>query len=393
MLFAASAAAASAATNKLIVIAIDGLDYRYLRDADRLHLKIPVLRRLMAGGEMAEGVVSVVPAENWPAMTSIMTGVMPAQHGVLSNDQADEKSRMQTLWQSAEKAHLKVAMIFWPASKSANATFLCPDVWDKPRGTTIPFEPIAAGCTTGLVSRITGTYPRFSKSIWNDETAMAALDYLLEHEQPDLTLARLSDLDAEERETGALSVYSREVLENDDEMLGRTLKMLPSHSVVAVVSDHGFETENFVVRPKVLLRTTAVEVKYGLIGTSDPTVAASMRKLVGAKKTGIAREVPLAELRRYWPSGKWIAAFDTMPGYIALNDTKGAAVGLGNHKGVHDLWPRRPGFRSVFIMWGDGIRPGKMGELAMPTVGLRLAAVLGLPLADVLPPVTTKRKN
>ena len=38
------------ANRKLIVISIDGLDSRFLRDADRFHLKIPTLRKLAATG-------------------------------------------------------------------------------------------------------------------------------------------------------------------------------------------------------------------------------------------------------------------------------------------------------------------------------------------------------
>ena len=69
----------------LLVISIDGLDYRYLRDADQLGLKIPNLRRVMAQGEVADGVVGVFPTVTWPSHTTLITGVAPRVHGIRGN--------------------------------------------------------------------------------------------------------------------------------------------------------------------------------------------------------------------------------------------------------------------------------------------------------------------
>ena len=64
------ATALGARTAPLLVLSVDGLDWRYLRDADRLGLKIPNLRRLMAEGEVAQGVIGVYPTVTWPSHTS-----------------------------------------------------------------------------------------------------------------------------------------------------------------------------------------------------------------------------------------------------------------------------------------------------------------------------------
>ena len=77
-----SSPAASADRHKLLVISVDGLDWRYLRDRNKLGLKIPTLRRFMAGAETADGVVGVWPTITWPSHTTIVTGVRPDQHGI-----------------------------------------------------------------------------------------------------------------------------------------------------------------------------------------------------------------------------------------------------------------------------------------------------------------------
>ncbi len=73
------------AAQPLVVISVDGLDNRYLAEADQRGLKIPTLRRLMREGQYSRGVVGVVPTITWPSHTTILTGVDPVVHGILSN--------------------------------------------------------------------------------------------------------------------------------------------------------------------------------------------------------------------------------------------------------------------------------------------------------------------
>jgi hypothetical protein len=65
-LFPSKAEAQKKIARSLIVISVDGLDHRYLRDCDKLGLKIPHLRRLMKEGEWTDGVVGVLPTVTWP---------------------------------------------------------------------------------------------------------------------------------------------------------------------------------------------------------------------------------------------------------------------------------------------------------------------------------------
>ncbi len=359
-----------------------------------MRLKIPTLRRMIAQGAMADGVIGVTPALSWPSLTTLVTGVPPKVHGVTSNEPADKQRpawfsadsvNSQTLWQAAAARHLTTALLFWPATVGARVDFDCPEFWESHASSEVLFAPIADKCTSGLVERIASVYPSFTKSLWTDSTGMQAATYLERFEQPDLTMVHITDLDVEEHETGALSLYSRDLLENEDELIGNALKVLPPHAVVAIVSDHGFETADHVVRPRVMLKQAkargSAEVRHGLIGTTDPSVAAALRKEIG-KKSGIAREVPLSEVRAFAPElTTWVAAFDTLPNYVASEEEKGAPVGLGTHKGVNDLWPTRPGYRASFVLWGDGVKAGtRLGEISMLDVAPTLADALGLKL-------------
>ncbi len=153
-----------------------------------------------------------------------------------------------------------------------------------------------------------------------------------------------------------------------------------------MVSDHGFENGNRVVRPKVLLRQAGVkgrvEVVDGLIGTPDAVVAQALRKLMEqGRNSGIAREVKMVEVKARAPAlGRWVAAFDTLPDCIASDEDHGPGLGAGTHLGVHGFWPTRPGYRSVFILGGEGVRPVKLGEIDMLQIAPTFADVLGIKL-------------
>ncbi|MDQ6676702.1 MAG: alkaline phosphatase family protein [Acidobacteriota bacterium] len=244
LLFSLCAQADAQSHRKLLVISIGGLDARYLKDADRLHLKIPTLRRISREGAAAEGVIGVVPEETWAAEITLVTGVSPGRHGVLTSQSPVQTPKTMTLWQAAAAKNMKTALIYWPATVGAEADYNCPQYWEGKAEADLPFGPISLKCTPGLVQRISSVYPGFSKDQWNDATALVGLRYLLQYEEPDLSLVHIADLDQEERETGALSLYSREVLENQDEMIGQAIARLPEHTQVAIVSDHGFETED-----------------------------------------------------------------------------------------------------------------------------------------------------
>jgi len=229
-------------------------------------------------------------------------------------------------------------------------------------------------------------FPPFGKELWSDSSAAQAAQYLLTVHKPDLLFVHFSEVDSDQHETGALSIYAREALENNDDLIGQLLARVAPRTIVAIVSDHGFENNNHFVRPRVLLReahvTGRVELADGLIGALDAPAAAGLRRLIGqGRKSGIAREVPMAEVRARAPGlSRWMAAFDTLPGYVANGENNGPGVGPGDHLGTHLMWPGRPGYRSVLILAGAGIRPVKLGDIDMLQIAPTLAEIQGIRL-------------
>jgi predicted AlkP superfamily pyrophosphatase or phosphodiesterase len=381
------------AAHKLLVISVDGMDARLLSEPT-LHVKVPNMRKLMKEGASAT-VLGVAPSDTWPSHASLVTGVSPWQNGIVTNAgaNADDRAfsaaavRTEPLWIAATKAGRKVATIYWPSTLGANVAFDFPEYWQGRKGNAVPLDPILQkAAPAGIGARVAMMYPGFEKELWDDTSSADAALYLYSTEKPDVVFLHMNEADAEQHETSALSIYAREILETDDELIGQILKKLEPGTLVALISDHGFENHNRTVRPNVLLRQAGVkgraEVADGLIGTTDPGVADALRKLMEqGRKNGIAREVKMAEVKARVPSlGRWVAAFDTLPDTVASDEDRGPGVGAGTHNGVHGFWPTRPGYRSVFILAGDGIRPVKLGEIDMLQIAPTLAEAIGVRL-------------
>lgn len=79
---------------------------------------------------------------------------------------------------------------------------------------------------------------------------------------------------------------------------------------------------------------------------------------------------------------RWVAAFDTPQNYVATADETGPALGPGSHMAVNGLWPSRVGYRSVFMMSGQGIAAKNLGGLDLLQVAPTLADAIGVKLPD-----------
>lgn len=356
-------------SHKLIVISVAGLDARFLAEPVS-RLKIPNIRKLMRTGTAAAGVIGVAPSNTRASAISMVTGLAPA----------DDVSAA-TLWQAAAGKGIKTAGIYWPGTAAGQLSFDLPATNEHVDG-SIPFDEVARkAAPAGIADRIEKSSPGFQKDLWDDSSATTAAVYCLRVEKPDMLLVELTDLDFEQRETRAFTVYARQTLEDDDEHIGRILAAAAPDTIVALVSGHGFENEDYVVRPRVMVKGP-VDVKDGLIGTADQAVAEELRQLLkDGRRHGLAREVPMSEVKAKAPNiTGWVAAFDTPPAYVAKAQNRGPALGPGTHLAVSGLWPTRPGYRSVFVISGPGIPARHIGEIDLLQIAPTLADIIGVDL-------------
>jgi predicted AlkP superfamily pyrophosphatase or phosphodiesterase len=114
----------------VILISLDGWRHDYLARAE-----VPTLRALAAQGVRSEGLIPAFPSKTFPNHYTIVTGLYPQNHGIVSNTMLDpaigpdrftmssataKDSRWwggEPLWVTAEKQGQRSASMFWPGSE------------------------------------------------------------------------------------------------------------------------------------------------------------------------------------------------------------------------------------------------------------------------------------
>jgi predicted AlkP superfamily pyrophosphatase or phosphodiesterase len=115
----------------LILISLDGWRWDYLDRA-----KAPNLRKLAAAGVRAEGLIPSFPTKTFPNHYTIVTGLSPEHHGIVSNTIVDrtigpDRFTMtsatakdarwwggEPLWVTAIRQGRRASILFWPGSEA-----------------------------------------------------------------------------------------------------------------------------------------------------------------------------------------------------------------------------------------------------------------------------------
>ena len=135
----------------LILISMDGFRSDYIERVETPHLD-----RVIAGGVRAEGLIPPFPSKTFPGHYTLVTGLYPGHHGIISNNMRDpgwpeefglnrrrevENGRWwggEPIWVAAQRQGLRSAVYFWPGSEAA-VQGVRPTHWYK-FDASVPFE-------------------------------------------------------------------------------------------------------------------------------------------------------------------------------------------------------------------------------------------------------------
>jgi predicted AlkP superfamily pyrophosphatase or phosphodiesterase len=406
LFFAASLAAQPRA---LVLISIDGLPPAYLNDADKYHLKIPALRRLMAEGTHADSVRNVMPTVTYPNHTTLITGVAPARHGIFNNTTFDpdhknmdgwywyaEDIKVPTLWDVAAKAGWPVGSVSWPVSVGGRGVnYLIPEYWRSQtaedrklmRALSTPglfadLEPEAGPYITNLSDAIAGDLARTRYAVG-----------IIRHKHARFITVHLAALDHLEHEHGPFSPEAFATLEEIDKMVASietAMRAETPDTVVCIVSDHGFAKIDHQVNLAALMKGSQATVwsasGSALIVLKDPAARAEVEKqlkqLAADPANGIDHIMDRKELASLGAAPNADFAVDMKPGF-----TVGSSASF-KPGGTHGFSPEHPEMRATFVIAGPGIkRGGTLGEIDMRSIAPTLAKVMGgaLPTAEGAP--------
>jgi hypothetical protein len=438
-LFILAAAPAVAQTHQpVLMISVDGMRPDYVTDADAHRLRIPNLRRILAEGAHASGVNGVLPTVTYPSHTTLVTGVWPAEHGILNNGRFDPERKFSgawywyadaikvpTLWSAAHTSGLHTASVSWPVTvDSADIDFDIPEYWRSagPGDANNPDDRFLMnsvshpdGELAHIAARVKTPYMMGNDTtLAGDEVRTTySLDILKQH-RPEFMTIHLSSLDEEEHLHGPFSDEANADLEGIDVMIGRLVAQERANypnAVIAIVSDHGFAPVEHAVNFAVpFIQAGLIQLGKGSSGNPvvtswqaepwsagcvtpiilhDPGDSVTRDKVKNMLDTLAANptngvESVLDHQQTIALGGFPDAAFlvTLKVGYCNGSALSGAMVTASAQKGAHGYnIATTPAMRSSLFIFGQGIAHGKdLGLVDMRQIAPTLAQVLGVSL-------------
>ena len=430
-------------TSHLVLISISGLRADDVNDAEKLRLAIPTILALRAKGSYAVGVESVYPSQSRPAHVSIVTGVLPADHGITSDFPFVEQTGAQstkphlssteikadTIWEAAKREGLTTAAISYPLTVGAAINFILPEAGEEkgdynsnpPR---LMNEILHALKTESKVIPLTSKPGNLVHQTQDDFKAEAAA-YLIEKYRPNLLLINFTSLDLAQKRFGIRSTETKAVMALIDNLIKKIvsaigLAKLADETTFLIVSDHGSSQIEREFRPNVLL------AKKGLLTTDEQGNVKSWRAIVlsfdgsaavflknpqdepTAQEVGkifseldkdsdnpLWRITPRRDGTRLGVDPRAVFYLDAAPRYKISSRANGPAIAKTEERAAHGYLPSRAEMRATLIVAGKGIKANQRIEYARlidiaPTVGRLLGLEMKSARGRVLSEVVTQ---
>ncbi|WP_367348288.1 alkaline phosphatase family protein [Sphingobium yanoikuyae] len=414
----------------VLLISIDGLRPGDVLEADKRGLALPNLRRFLTQGAHASGVTGVLPTLTYPSHTTLMTGVSPARHGIVSNNSFDpmqinqggwywyaQDVKVPMLWDVAAKAGLSTGNIHWPVSVAARGVrWNLPQIWRT--GHADDAQLLDALATPGLKAELERAVGQpyamgIDESLSGDQNRGRFATALIAAHQPDFLTIYLTALDHEQHGSGPDTPAAKAVLEKIDAIVGDLIaaeRKAHPDALIALVSDHGFEATHSglnLFRPFIDagLITLGADDKIAswqampwigggsaaimLARPDDKMLADKVKglldRLAANPANGIDSIVDRAEMAKLGGNPQASFTINLKPGFVTdiFRGANAPLVAPTPVKGMHGYFPGPANLRATFMAMGPGVTPGKdLGLIDMRAIAPTLAKAMGASLPD-----------
>lgn len=387
-------------SSHVVLISVSGLRSDFATSAQLHRLSIPTIRSLLAKGSYAVATESVFPSETIPAHATMITGTLPADHGVISDCPFDEKGaapsekpyksagelKTDTIWELARRMNLVTAAVGFPLTADAAINFNLPD--DA-----------------------------------NDLSKASVAAEIIERHRPNLLLVNFTSFDAAQRRYGLLSEESLKSLDVVDGLVKKIVdaterSRIAEATTFIVVSDSGAASVEKEFNPNVILAKKgwlasdaqgrivswrAVAQPFGgsaAIFVRDPQDEKFVREVEEffnqqAEKpdSPIWRVISKRDAAKLGADPRAALYLDAAPSYAISSKMIGSSVTKAAFRAARGYAPSRAEMRGVFIIAGNGIKSGARLEYARlidvaPTIarllGLEMKTARGRVLAEVI---------
>lgn len=403
---------------RVILISIDGLMPSSYTTASPA--RVPNLRRLAREGVWADGVVGVLPTVTYPSHTTLITGVVPAVHGIVDNRILDPENRSSGAWywyardikvptlpMAARARGLRAAAVAWPVTVGMDLDYLVPEYWRSNHEESLSMMRALSAPRHMLESAEIARGKLFG---WpqNDRDRTDLATFMVRTFDPHVLLLHIIELDGAQHTYGPGSPQAIETLERVDGYVGEVLDAVKAsghegRTHVAIASDHGFLPLQTMLQPNAAFK------REGLLSVDERGVITSWQAYFHASggagfvyaKDAAARDRahqvlmrlkrdPANGIREVWARAELDARGAHPEAAFGLDVVDGFYTGSGHDvlvkpstsKGGHGFGPERPGLHAAFIMAGPTVQKrGSLGVIRMTQVAPTLASILGVSLS------------
>lgn len=418
------------AKNRLLVISLDavgGEDMEILRS-------MPNFGKFLEDASYCKDVESVYPSITYPAHVSIITGRMPAKHGVINNTllQPGRTSpdwywqrkyiKGTTLYDEATKAGLSVAAILWPVTAKAKIKYNMPEIFANRPWTNQILTSMSNG-SIGYQALMNGMFGHLRHGKTQpalDNFSQQVLLYTLSHYKPDVTLCHFTDVDTTRHLYGVKSPEAMVALARHDTRLGEIITLLKNQGLydstnIILLGDH-YQRDveriiylNHLLKEKGYLTTKGDKVlswkaickncdgsAYIYVKKEESVVAkelyALFHKLKQDPKYGIKAVYSGKEAKRRGADPKCTLMLEAAEGCYFLDEWRVFSENVmidqedvepDHMMAVHGYDPKLPAYSTVFMAKGpDFCKNIHIPSMHLVDEGVTMAKLLNLDLGE-----------
>ena len=416
-----SKAQTSQSVQHVILISIDGFRPEFYKDPS---WPAPNLQQMMAQGVYADSVRSVFPSVTYPSHTTIVTGAMPAKHGVMHNKPFDpqgtgdgwywyeEAIQTKTLWDAVKEAGLISAAVIWPVTVGApidyNIPVIRPGRGDKATQLSITRQ---VATPEGLLEEMeiyaTG---KLRPEIFNnnylimDENISRMGTWLIEKYKPSLTALHFISVDHAAHAEGRDGDKVKQAVALTDRAVGSVMEAvkragISKNTAIIITGDHGFVDARTRFNPNILLNEAGLmknkdnswKAQFQPAGGSaflylqDKQDKRTLRKVkqllndLPKEQQALFRIVERPELDAIGADPDVALALTGVGGVVFGGADNGNLVNSARG-GAHGFFPGSTQIHTGFIGWGEGFRKGgSIHYMGLEDIAPLIAEFLNLP--------------
>lgn len=417
----------------LIVLSFDAMsseDYQYMKT-------LPNFKFILDNGSHIERVTSVYPTLTYPAHTSIITGMLPKNHGIINNTlfQPGEISpdwywyrkhvKCSTLYDLAKEKGLRTAALLWPVTAGANIDYNLPEIWPNRWYENQALVSLLSG-TMCYILKLNNKFGKLRKGIsqpFLDDFILQSTLYTIKRKKPNLLLVHFTDVDTNRHLYGYNSKEAVDAIRRHDFRLGEILKAtkdigIYEDTTFVILGDHSALDEHTIININVLFKEKGLialdsngqlkdwEAYFsscdgsGYVYLKNPHDKCLVKKVenilidfIKSEDSGIEALLNKHQAISLGANDKCSFMLEAKKGYYFLEKYTGSIlekmdeslIGTKKHytKATHGYSPLKPNYTTMFAVMGKNIKKcGMIKEANIIDEGPTLAKIIGISMKN-----------